>query len=96
MRPRAANSTNPPPLTRLLVNAICNVCGWVLVSVIVIMLGFFVYFLSLSDIEKDLLNEKTIVFYLESVGVSAFAIAWMAKGRAGYFLLARIGGDAAT
>ena len=62
-------------------NKIYRWCGGVLVVVIVLMGAYGWYFKNLAPEEQELWKGSSWIFLLESIGVIAFAISWLAKGR---------------
>ena len=58
-----------------------NVASPVLVIVIVLMGAYGWYFKNLAPEEQELWKGSSWIFLLESIGVIAFAISWLAKGR---------------
>ena len=72
----------PMPPDKIYRNKIYLICGITIVAVMVLLLAFFFYRRSLTPEEQMALDSYDLVFYLETLGVLAFSVSWLTKGRA--------------
>jgi len=61
-------------------NKIYRICGIVIVAIIVLIVVFAWYYSRQSLLGRDQLDDYAILFYLETVGIFAFAVSWLTKG----------------
>ena len=84
----------PMPPDKIYRNKVYLICGITIVAVMVLLLAFFFYRRSLTPEEQKALDSYDLVFYLETLGVLAFSVSWLTKGRALVPIRRMIGGAA--
>lgn len=60
---------------------IYRICGWIIVSTMALMVLYAVFYLSQTSERQQVIDGYKIIFTLETVGVLAFAISWLTKGK---------------
>lgn len=63
-------------------NRIYLICGILIVAVMALLFAFFLYRRTLTAEAQAALDSHDIVFYLETLGILAFSVSWLTKGRA--------------
>ena len=56
-------------------------CGWVIVATIVLMGAFGIYYQGQPEPAQQRIDSYDIIYVLESIGVLAFALSWLTKGK---------------
>lgn len=63
-------------------NRIYALCGWTIVACVLALGVYGVVYVMQDSVGKTQLDHSYLVFILESIGIFAFAISWLTKGKA--------------
>ena len=58
------------------------VCGIVIIATMALMAIFGLYYQNQAPEAQDRIDRYDLVFYLETIGILAFSVSWLTKGRA--------------